>query len=63
MGEAYPLFRPDFNRSIQVEARCLTSNAGLILLREVGERLGIFDWLVKSRPLFPDQVAGRRPDE
>ena len=47
MGEAYPLFHPTFNRSSQVEARDerLTSYAGLILLREVGERLGIFKWL------------------
>ena len=47
MGEAYPLFHPDFNRTIQVEARDerLSSDAGLILLREVGERLGIFEWL------------------
>jgi hypothetical protein len=59
VGEAYPLFQPTFNRSIQVEARDerLTSDAGLILLREVGERLGIFEWLAAH--LDDRRAAGR----
>ena len=43
MGEELSLFRPEFNRSLRVEARPerLTSNAGAVLMREVDERLGI----------------------
>ena len=44
MGEEQStLFSPDFNRSIQVEAReeRLTSDAGALLLREVFSRLGL----------------------
>lgn len=44
MGERQStLFSPDFNRSIQVEARedRLTSDAGALLLREVFSRLGL----------------------
>ena len=47
MGESYPLFSTSFNRSILVASRDerLTSDAGLILVREVAQRLGIFDWI------------------
>ncbi|MBU1345290.1 MAG: IS1380 family transposase [Proteobacteria bacterium] len=50
MGERQPtLFSMDFNRSIKVEARPerLTADAGVLLQREVIERLGIIDWMVK----------------
>ena len=43
MGESLPLFRPEFNRSIQIEARSekLTSDAGALLLREYDEKVGL----------------------
>lgn len=43
-SESYPLLQPEFNRSIQVEVRDdrLSSDAGVILCREAGERLGLF---------------------
>ena len=46
MGETLELFRPSFNRSVVVEAReCnQSSDAGLLLLREVVERSGLFDF-------------------
>jgi len=50
MGERQPtLFSMDFNRSIKVEARPerLTADAGVLLQREVIERLDIIDWMVK----------------
>ena len=50
MGEQQPtLFSMDFNRSIKVEARPerLTADAGVLLQREVIERLGIVDWLAQ----------------
>ena len=42
--EQYLLFQPEFNRSIQVEARDerLTSDAGVFVCREAAERLGLF---------------------
>jgi hypothetical protein len=50
LGEEVPLFRPEFNGSIRVEARAerLTSEAGAVLQREVLERLGISKWLVEK---------------
>jgi hypothetical protein len=50
MGEGnLALFQPDFNRSLRIEARPerLTSEAGAVVLREVLERLGLVDWLVR----------------
>lgn len=47
MGETLTLFRPEFNRSLVIEARPerLTGECGAVLLREAGERLGLFRWL------------------
>ncbi len=48
MGERdYGLPAPDFSRSSHVEARPerLTSDAGAVVLREAGERLGMLSWL------------------
>jgi hypothetical protein len=47
MGEQYPLLGVTFNRSVDVEARPerLSSDGGAILLREAGEKLGLFGWL------------------
>jgi len=50
MGEGnLALFRSKFNRSVRIESRPerLTSEAGAVVLREVLERLGLVDWLVK----------------
>ena len=49
MSESIPLFRPTFNRSIAIEARpeTLTSDAGLLVLRELDVRLGVTDLLVE----------------
>ncbi len=50
MGEGnLALFQPEFNRSLRIEARPerLTSEAGAVVVREVLERLGLVDWLVK----------------
>ena len=50
MGEGnLALFRAEFNRSLRIESRPerLTSEAGAVVLREVLERLGLVDWLVK----------------
>lgn len=55
MGEVLTLFRPEFNRSLVVEARPerLTQESGAIVLREVMDRLGLGRWfegrLVDSR--------------
>src|SRR5512143_3016082 len=48
-GETRRLFTPEFNGSLQIEARPerLSSESGAILQREVLERLGIIDWLVE----------------
>ena len=59
MGETQStLFTPDFNRSIQVEAReeRLTDNAGALLLREVFSRLSLEDFFT-TRLVDP-----RRPE-
>lgn len=50
MGEGnLALFRAEFNGSLRIESRPerLTSEAGAVVLREVVERLGLVDWLVK----------------
>ena len=51
MGEAQGnLFEPDFNRSIKVEStdERLTSNAGVLLLREADHRLQVIQTITKS---------------
>jgi len=51
MGEAQSnLFEPDFNRAIKVQAtdQRLTSNAGVILLREADHRLGWIDSIARN---------------
>ena len=47
LGEDFTLFRAEFNGSVRIEARpeSLTSDAGVIALRETLERLGMSDWL------------------
>ncbi len=47
MGETIELFRPTFNRSVIVEAQedNQSSDAGLVLVREVLERARLFDFL------------------
>jgi len=48
MGEVnLPMFGLDFNRSIKIEAReeRLTGDAGVFLLREAMEKIGIINWL------------------
>lgn len=47
MGETLPLFKPTFNRSVQIESRPdhLTGDAGALVQREIMERTGIIDWL------------------
>jgi hypothetical protein len=58
VGESLPLFSPNFNRAVQIEAReeHLSSDAGALLLRESEERPGLVHWL--SRRL----VDSRDPD-
>lgn len=48
MGEAQEwLFEPQFNRAVKVQAsdERITSDAGLVLLREADHRLGLTEWL------------------
>ena len=50
MGEAQGnLFEPDFNRSIKVEStdERLTSNAGVLLLREADHRLQVIQTITE----------------
>jgi len=49
VGESLTLFRPEFNRSLSVEARPerLTQESGAIVLREVMDRLGLMRWLTE----------------
>lgn len=59
MGEAQKgLFRTSFNRAVHVESRAehLTGNAGVVLLREVDERLQLTTWIGGRL------VDRRRPD-
>ncbi len=51
MGEAQGnLFEPDFNRAIKVQStdQRLTSNAGVILLRDAEHRLGLIDSIAQN---------------
>ncbi len=47
MGERVSQPGPSFNRSVQIESRSerLSSDGGVLVLRESWERLGMFDWL------------------
>ena len=61
MGEAQEwLFEPSFNRAVKVCASDdrITSDAGLILLREADHRLGLTEWLAQqlADPRRPDLV-------
>ena len=50
MGESHGwLFEPSFNRSVKVRAsdERITSDGGLLLLREADHRLGITEWLAQ----------------
>ena len=50
MGEAkQPLFEPSFNRAVKVMAtdEHLTSDAGVLILREADHRLGLTEWLAE----------------
>ena len=58
MGEDQAtVFRPDFNRSIQIEGSSdrLTSNAGAMLLREIDHRLGLTESLSETIVDLRDQ--------
>lgn len=61
MGEQYPLPGVTFNRSVDIEVRPerLSSDGGALLLREVGDRLGLFGWLASNLddPRDPDLVT------
>lgn len=61
MGESLPLFVPQFNRSIRIEARSeqISSDAGALALREIDERLGLTRWLAAllDDPRNPDDVT------
>lgn len=61
MGVQYPLPGVTFNHSIDIEARPerLSSDGGALLLREVGDRLGLFGWLAANLadPRDPDLVT------
>jgi Transposase DDE domain group 1 len=49
MGENLTLFGAEFNSSVRIESRDerITSDAGVVLLREIIERLGLIPWLVE----------------
>jgi hypothetical protein len=61
LGEELTLFRAEFNGSLRVEARPerLTSEAGVVMLREVIERLGITRWLMErlEDPRHPELIT------
>ncbi len=54
------LFEPQFNRSIKVQGtdQRITSNAGVILLREAEHRLGLFGSIAENvlDPRRPDRI-------
>jgi len=61
MGEAQQwLFEPSFNRAVKVQAgdERITSDSGLLLLREADERLGLTEWLANrlDDPRDPNAV-------
>lgn len=66
MSERIPLFRPTFNRAVRVEARAdqVTSDAGLILLRELEEKLEITSWIAGRLvdPRDPSRVQHTLPE-
>lgn len=66
MSERIPLFQPMFNRAVRIEARPdqVTSDAGLVLLRELEEKLGITRWLSGSLvdPRDPSRVQHSLPE-
>lgn len=61
MGERLSLFRPRFNKAIRFVPRPseVSSDAGVVLLREVLQQLGLIDWLVRvlNDPRDPARVA------
>lgn len=62
MGETQPtLFPLDFNRSIVIEDRPerLTADAGVLVLRQIDQRLGLTDWLAArlTDPRKPDLIT------
>lgn len=61
MGEELTLFPAEFNGSLRIESRQerLTSEAGVVILREVIERLGITPWLVEriEDPRRPELIT------
>ena len=61
MGEALLLPRPEFNRSVIIEARPerLTAESGAIALREAAHQLGVFEWLDErlDDPRDPDLIT------
>ncbi len=64
MGEAQGnLFEPDFNRSIKVQStdQRLTSNAGVIPLREADHRHGLIDSIAQNlfEPRDPRRICYR----
>ncbi len=64
MGEVQPnLFEPAFNRSVKVQAadHRITSNAGVMLLREADERLNLCDGIAQNiqDPRRPDRIRYR----
>ena len=67
MGEVQDnLFEPEFNRSIKVQGtdHRLTSNAGVVLLREADHRLGLLDSIAADipDPDVPTEFATRSPN-
>ena len=61
MGERQDnLFEPQFNRSVKIQStdHRITSNSGVILLREAEHRLGLFDAIAKDMhdPRRPDRI-------
>jgi hypothetical protein len=62
MGEkTKPLFVPEFNRSIHIEARPerLTADAGALIVRETMDRLGLIAWLAErlKDPRNPELIT------
>ncbi len=66
MGETLPLFRPDFNHAVRIEARSerISSDAGALALREVDHRLDLTGWLSArlSDPRDPEAVTHPLPE-
>ncbi len=67
MGEKVELFQPSCNRSVVVEARenNQSSDAGLLLVRDVLERSGTFGFLAKrlADPRDPRLITPPRADQ